>query len=58
MPETVKLPEDNVGGKFLTLFWANIFGYDYKSPGNKRKNKCHFPPCVLGSVCSDISDSL
>ena len=58
IPETIRLPEDNVGGKFLTLFWANIFGYDSKSPGNKRKNKCHFSPCVPSSVYSSISDSL
>ena len=39
-PETIKLLEENIGGKLLDIGLGNdFFGYDTKSTSNKCKNK-------------------
>ena len=39
-PKTIKLLEDNIGGKTLAISLGNdFFGSDNKSKGNKKKNK-------------------
>lgn len=38
--ETIKLPEENIGKRFLDIGLGNdVFGYDIKNTSSKSKNK-------------------